>query len=298
MINTVALIIPYFGKWPEWIELYFYSCGQNPMIDFIYYTNCPLPKHTYNNTIFHYCTYEDYCNMVSERLNIDFQCPKPYKLTDLKPFIGAIHEEELSQYDFWGMGDLDLVYGDLSKIVNDYTLSKYELLTTHCYHIAGHFTLCKNNDYYRNLCFRIPNWKQKLLQEKHYGLDEGEWSGLVYPHLRYVRSFYEHILKKIGIGIFSYLEWINPKVNTKQLFTEYYTSPAPQKGEIWQYNLKEGKVINPKGRELPYIHFLFFKKTPWYETDQYWREGFYKLVDKIDNYSQINIDIDGISSIK
>lgn len=100
MKYKVAQIIPYFGKWPEWIELYFYSCSRNPNIDFIFYTDCPLPKQQYPNTIFHQCSYQRYSQIVSNRLCIDYHCQKPYKLTDLKPFIGVIHEPELRNYDF------------------------------------------------------------------------------------------------------------------------------------------------------------------------------------------------------
>lgn len=65
MKYKVAQIIPYFGKWPEWIELYFYSCSRNPNIDFIFYTDCPLPKQQYPNTIFHQCSYQRYSQIVS-----------------------------------------------------------------------------------------------------------------------------------------------------------------------------------------------------------------------------------------
>ena len=31
-----------------------------------------------------------------------------------------------------------------------------------------------------------------------------------------------------------------------------------------------------------YLHFLLFKKTPYYKTDLYWREGFYKIPEDYD----------------
>ena len=99
--NKVAQVIPYFGKWPEWIELYMYSCGRNDMVDFIFYTDCEIPEHNYPNTIFHKCSFEDYQHLVSERLNIEYKIKSAYKLTDLKPFLGAIHERELLGYDFY-----------------------------------------------------------------------------------------------------------------------------------------------------------------------------------------------------
>ena len=198
MTHRVALIIPYFGKWPEWIELFFYSCGRNPFVDFIFYTDCPSPKHLYKNTIINSCSFENYKKLVSERLGIDYNIKSPYKLTDLKPFMGAVHSQELKEYDFWGFGDLDLVFGDLGIVVNEDNLKKYDLITTHSYHIAGHFTLCRNNEYYRNKCFNIKDWQNRLVDDKHYAFDEGEWSDMIYPTLRYVRFIYKKLFKALG----------------------------------------------------------------------------------------------------
>ena len=72
----IAQIIPYFGKWPEWMPLYLYSCGRNPMVDFIFYTDCEIPETTYSNTKFIKISFDDYCKLVGERLGIDYQISK------------------------------------------------------------------------------------------------------------------------------------------------------------------------------------------------------------------------------
>lgn len=291
----VAQIIPYFGKWPEWIELYFYSCGKNPMVDFIFYTDCPLPQHQYKNTIFHQCSYNEYCNLISERLKIDFHCSQPYKLTDLKPFIGAIHEPELKKYDFWGMGDLDLVYGNLGMIINDANLDKYNVITTHNYHIAGHCCFCRNNEYYRNLCFKIKNWKEKLQNENPLALDEGEWSQLVCPFLNKIRRIHKYIFKPFNIHYFKVLDILNPILHPRIYLHEYWTSPHPQKQKNWTYYRESSKITDPSKQELPYLHFLFFKKTQWLDKDLFWENNFYQLSNNIDLYKKIIINHNSIS---
>ncbi|WP_431425344.1 DUF6625 family protein [Bacteroides hominis] len=281
MKYQVAQIIPYFGKWPKWIELYFYSCGQNPEIDFIFYTDCPLPQQIYSNTKFISISFKAYCKLVGERLNIDYSIESTYKLTDLKPFIGTIHQEELKIYDFWGFGDLDLVYGDLSMIVNDKTLDRYELLTTHNYHVAGHFTLCKNNEYWRTLCFKIKDWQKRLIDSQHYAFDENEWSGLVNPFIKYIHCIHRLLFKPFRIHYFTVLDLLNPLLVNKCLFKEYWTSPyaGPENGieKEWIYDITSHKIIDPKEREIPYLHFLFFKKTPWLDTEYYWKEGYWQI---------------------
>ncbi len=294
MKYRVAQVIPYFGKWPEWIELYMYSCGRNPMVDFIFYTDCPLPKRQYGNTIFNQCTYNEYRSLVSKRLGIDYRHGDPYKLTDLKPFIGAIHEPELTAYDFWGMGDIDLVYGNLGMLVNDDMLDKYDVVTTHNYHIAAHCCFCRNNDYYRRLCFKIRDWERKITLEKPMSLDEGEWSDLVYPQMRLVRRIYKYLVKPFGFDVNKYRDFMSRAVTCRKHIVEYWTSPQPKEDEEWVYNLKENKIIDPKGRSLPYLHFLFFKKTPWLNTDFFWREGYWQLAADFDRCDEIVITRKGI----
>lgn len=295
----IAQVIPYFGKWPEWFDLYLFSCGKNRMIDFIFYTDCPIPKTTYPNTKFLSITATDYYKLVGERLGIDYNIDNAYKLTDLKPFLGAVHAHELKEYDFWSFGDLDLVYGDLSGLLSEYNLSKYDLLTTHNYHIAGHFTVLRNNDYYRNLCFKIPDWQNRLCGGKHYGFDEGEWSKLVFPGLFINRLIWKTIVRRLKItDFFHFMDFANRLNGGRRLFKEFFTSPNPVCGDTWIYDTANGKVTNPKGRELPYIHFLFFKKTPWYDTNLYWKDGYYKLPNSdFDKIGKIAVSFDGIGQL-
>lgn len=298
MKYKIAQIIPYFGKWPEWIDLYFYSCGQNPIIDFIFYTDCEIPQNYPNNLIFHKCTYEEYSVLITNRLNVEYNNSNPYKLTDLKPFIGYIHEQELKKYDFWGFGDIDLVYGDLSILLNDKILDKYDLITTHNYHIAGHFCICKNNEYYRNLCFKIKDWKNKIANNTHFGLDEDDWSALVCPYLKFIRRLHKYIFHYAGIHFFTVLNIFNPILHKRIYLHEHWTSPVPNIGEKWTKNCVNNEIKDFKNRELPYLHFLFFKKTPWLKTNIYWKDNYYKISSPIDNYKKIFIDNNDITGIK
>lgn len=303
MKYKVAQIIPYFGKWPEWIELYFYSCGRNPLVDFIFYTDCPLPEHRYKNTLFHLCTYEEYCKMISDRLGINFHVPKTYKLTDLKPFIGFIHAPELENYDFWGMGDLDLVYGDLGMILNDEILGRYDVVTTHNYHLAGHCCFCKNNGYYRNLCFRIKDWKSKLMTEQTFSLDECEWNNLVAPYFPLIQRINKYLTKPFGIHYFKLLDFINPILHRKIYLHEFWTSlnPSPQKdGKYgpWRFNVQQGKMYDGLYRELPYLHFLFFKLSQWDEDKNKWTADSWKLDSDFEKYQEIVFNYKEVKGVK
>lgn len=291
-MNKIALIIPYFTVYPPiWLNLNFYSCSKQSNIDFIYFTDCDEIIHLaskYSNIICHKISFEDYCNNVSNRLGLAFHPQHAYKLCDLRPFYGFIHEDILKQYDFWGYGDNDLVYGNLEVLTSDNMLNSYDVITTMSERIAGHFAIFRNNEKYRTLGFKCPQWKEHLLLNEHVGFDESDWVRLVLPEKRILTAIYKSLFKPF----MSYGKWVemtyrlySNKWNRK--FTkEMFTTPIPKDGDVWTYDNKTGKIIAPDGRELPYLHFLFFKKTKYLETDKYWKNDFWKI-DNVRDCSEI-----------
>ena len=73
MQAKIAMIVPYFGKWPEWMDLYLYSCSKNPQVDFLFFTDCLMPATVYPNTLFTTLSFETYCKHVSRVLHVDFR---------------------------------------------------------------------------------------------------------------------------------------------------------------------------------------------------------------------------------
>ena len=291
-MNKIALIIPYFTAYPPiWLNLNFYTCSKQSNIDFIYFTDCDEIIHLaskYSNIICHKISFEDYCNNVSNRLGLAFHPQHAYKLCDLKPFYGFIHEDILKQYDFWGYGDNDLVYGNLEVLTSDNMLNSYDVITPMSERIAGHFAIFRNNEKYRTLGFKCPQWKEHLLLNEHVGFDESDWVRLVLPEKRILTAIYKSLFKPF----MSYGKWVemtyrlySNKWNRK--FTkEMFTTPIPKDGDVWTYDNKTGKIIAPDGRELPYLHFLFFKKTKYLETNKYWKNDFWKISSKV-NFSNV-----------
>lgn len=302
-MTKVAQIIPYFGKWPEWIELYLHSCGRNPMIDFIIYSDCEsLPSiDRYDNIRLIRISFAGYKKLVNHELSKyggSFHTDDKYKLTDLKPFLGLIHETDLREYDWWGFGDIDLVYGDMSMLINDRSLRRYNLITTHNYHIAGHCTFMRNNEHYRKLCLNIADWQTRLTEDKHYGFDEAEWSDLVYHNIKYPMAIWSRILRHISRRIFNpFMNFSNMILNPHELFREFHTTPTPAISQKWMFDVKSNQILSPEGIRLPYLHFLFFKKTPWLNTDNYWRDGYWTLDRNISDYRRIIIDVNEVKGI-
>lgn len=291
MKQRIALIMPYFGKWPEWIDLFLYSCSRNPQIDFLFYTDCPVPEHPYSNVKFTAISFADYCDRASAALGIDFHPSYAYKLCDLKPFYGIIHEAELKGYDWWGFGDLDLIYGDMQPLLRMAEKSKYDVLTTHLDRIAGHFTLIRCHSEYNACGMKLKNWKQ-MLEDKtqNYGIDEDALSVMLRPlHIKVFGFIYNHLITRLfgsNKGHWFYYYWgkLTRFIPTRIFMEEYFTTFKPAPDTCCTYDLGSGRIYVQAGQQTwimggdkIYLHFLFFKKTQFWDTDQYWRDGFYQI---------------------
>lgn len=287
----IALIIPYFGKWPQWMDFYLYTCSKQRMVDFIYFTDCGIPSKIYPNTKFIEIDFRAYCKRVSDALNIDFD-PQfgAYKLCMCKPFYGIIHKNELKDYEFWGFGDIDLIYGDLSPMLNEKNLHSYDFISAHSDRVAGHFTIMRNIEKYNTACLKIPVWKTKLESEQFYALDEDpEYAYIINPCKKYVdyayRFLFCHFFKRNKYRYFDLANSITQPLHSKSLFKERYTTPVPNAATTYFYDLSNDEIIVPcnqwykmsSGGGKIYLHFLFFKKNVWRQSNIYWRTDFYKI---------------------
>lgn len=282
MKTRVAMIIPYFGQWPEWMDLYLYSCSRNPKVDFLFFTDCPIPVTVYSNTLFTTISFKEYCEHVSHVLDINFRPMRAYKLCDLKVFYGLIHAGNIKDYDFWAFGDVDLIFGNLDLVINDKNLSKYNLITTHSYHVGGHFTVVRRESLYTSLCLQIPSWQKLLSDTKNYSIDEGIWSALAYPQLKNVARVFRYLVRPLfHIQYFTYLTWANKLFCnrfTHILYREYYTTPNPLPSQCWTFQPLDNKVLRYDGLELPYLHLIGWRKCEYALPDGlYWNKGIYKL---------------------
>lgn len=277
-MNKICIIIPYFGSFPVWFDLYLYSCYKNNFIDFYFFTDCKIPNKIYSNTYFIKVSFEEYCELVSRKLDIQFRPQKYVKLCDVKPYYGLIHADIVSNYEFWGFGDLDVLYGDLRIILKESSLLRYDLISSHADRIAGHFAIIRKDSKYTTMPLHIKEYKKKLLAPNVVGLDEHYFTALVYPFSKWIWKAYRIIGNKIGFKYYNFFKIPNAVFHIFSRFElkEYLTSVLPKGGEVWYYDLKAGQVVGPSG-ELPYLHFLFFKKNRFYKAETCWTDGFYML---------------------
>ena len=310
--NRIAVLMPYFGKWPPWIDLYFYSCKKNSNIDWYFITDCEIPVEKVNNLYFVNKSFQQYNEEVSERLNFKFNPSSPYKLCGLRPFYAILHADIIQGYEFWGYGDVDIIWGNISSFYTENMLDKFDVFSTHADRLSGHFTLIRNNTYYNNLCYKIKNWKDKLISSDAIALDERDFSWLIYPETRFVKLIYSKIIYKIfnWRDAWVFYNYLLPVFNIisfsrlrKIYFKEQHTTPilshdgltCKHDADTWYY--KEGKITNNKTtNEYIYLHFMILKKNG-IRTDHYWNDKYYLLEKDYDFSKGVQISKTGFEKI-
>lgn len=94
-------------------------------------------------------------------------------MCDLKPFYGLIFEDYFQDYEYWGFGDCDLVYGQkMNAVLQEIADGCYDIASLKRGRISGGLTFVRNTPELRRLAFGIDDWQVVLADERNFLLDE------------------------------------------------------------------------------------------------------------------------------
>ncbi len=181
--HKIAVLVVYFGHWPEYFRLFLKSCAQNPSIDFIFITDCgqlPADMRPPNCRLYP-MTLGALNRQASERLGYRIDIARPYKLCDLRPVYGLIFGEAVKGYDFWGWCDLDLVFGDIRRFADDEVLGACDVFSCSDTYVTGPFALVRNSGLVEALVMDSRDFRAVAEDgSRYYNFDEcaGCWNGL------------------------------------------------------------------------------------------------------------------------
>lgn len=171
-MNKLILIQTYFGKLPNFFELWLNSAKKNSDIDFLIVTDDDTSRYELSSNIkVIKSSLENVSNLISEKLEMNIKIVNPYKLCDFKPFYGKIFEDHLNNYTHWGYFDFDMYLGNLNKFITQEILQEYDKVG-----IYGHLTIFKNNIRMMEFILDSDNWpyslESTLASKKLFALDE------------------------------------------------------------------------------------------------------------------------------
>ena len=294
-MNRIAVIIPYFGQFKPSIVLFLESCNRNPEIDWLVFTDNPVPDRISLNTNvkWNITSLEGIHELACQKLDMQIALERAYKLCDLKPFYGLIFEDYLKQYSHWGYGDTDVIYGRIAPFMRKINYTQYDKINW-----MGHLCILKNNTECRmaalHTCDGTVQADMILADPSNRGFDERDYNikcinkGLKIYNEKWAADidiFYWRMrcvdIKTLHLLLDTKSIEYAPKNYRKQVF-------ALIEGKVYRIYIKRNTV---QFEEFAYIHFR--KEVP-IEFDDVTRDtfiisrdGFYP-VDK-DNLGNLNI---------
>lgn len=169
----ILLISPYFGKLPWYFEYFIHCCKHNPQTDFLIISddkgyNKALPI----NVFLVYQTFEEFKNLIADRLKMKVTIPNSYKLCDYRPAYGLIFQEHLKHYAFWGNIDIDVIFGNIGRFITKSLLSSNDVISVRPEYVSGFFSLYRNTDFMNNLFRRSKDYKMIFSSGHYTGFDE------------------------------------------------------------------------------------------------------------------------------
>lgn len=249
-MKPLILISPWFGPWPSWINFFAESCRLNPEIDWLIPTDQDPPENRPGNIRYLKTSFDEYKESSGDILGIDLSGLLPYKICDLKPCLGLIHEADIKAYGSFGFCDIDVIFGDLRGIYDDNLLSDFDAISTHPDRISGHLAVFRNTPRMRNYFRGVEGWQDYLESSKYIGMDEDQFARLF--RSRGIRR----LIRKI--------------IGPRALFLERYTTPG---GDIvWpdgglgpsEWRWQRGKLSHERGGERSiYLHVMFWHSDRW-----------------------------------
>jgi hypothetical protein len=255
-MTKIAFIIPYFGSFPKWMEYFVASCRENPSVDFIFFSDNETPTDWPSNMTYYQTSFTAYKRLVSDRLDIRFNPESAYKLCDIKPSYGLIHQDILKEYDYWGFCDIDVIFGNIRAILTDELLRKTDFFSAFGRRVAGHFCLMRNIDRYNRSFMEHKSWQSIFESQEHFCFDEKQFSDLYSGFKNYPKP-----LAKL-------LKWLTLPLSRRALFQEQYSTPELRYNWVdgsrnfpseWYW--KKGTLTNnASDREFLYLHFLKWKR--------------------------------------
>jgi hypothetical protein len=186
----IAVVARWFGnQLPGYFPCWFISAAANKSIDFYFYTDQEV-LYRANNIHIVKTTLAAEVAHAAQKLQRPVEVTQPYKMCDLRPFIGVIYEDVLASYDFWGFCDIDMAFGDIRSFVTDEILEKHNRI-----YEFGHLNLYRNSKEINHLFEK---------DGAIYSLDEA----LCGPHVSFTEHFgITRICKKNNISNYTSVDF-------------------------------------------------------------------------------------------
>lgn len=269
-VPSICIVICYYGKFPETFQMFLDSCAYNPLFNWLIVTDSDEME-SYSvpgNVQILQMNLNELETLASEKIGYPVLISTPRKLCDYKPAYGLIFEDYLIEYEWWGYGDIDLVYGDLSKYFTKERLEKFDKI-----YPLGHLSVMRNNMQCKH-AFELDSKKTRDAKDvystsemlgfcEHDGVNQKMTDHKMRMDLTieyadrvaFCRRFCT--VWKGVLPMYFRDEWAHQCIPLKNYRIQVF---AWEQGRAFQYYVSEKQVMK---KELCYIHYRYpYTKVP------------------------------------
>ncbi len=253
-MKKAVFIIPYFGEFPEWFQLFLNSCGQNPNYDWLILTDNQTKYDYPMNVRVVFTTFSELSCKIQQKFEFNIRLEKPYKLCDLKPMYGYLFQDQIKEYPFWGHCDIDTIFGKLDHFVSTSDYKKYDKIG-----VLGHLTLYRNTNNV-NALFMKPldgklRYKEVLQTSENCSFDE-EYNNSINTIFEAYKRPIKYDLKIAN----TYTKTSNFRLTTLDKNWNYHIEPTTQNLFVWDEGILNRYTKNKIKKQVTldeymYIHF-------------------------------------------
>jgi hypothetical protein len=180
--KKVAFVIPFFGEWPHFTELFLIGCSASRKADFFFISeNSPsviLPKNSRHVKM----PNAEIKKRIENSTKVQLGGIPGHKLCDFRPFFGLAFEDHLKSYAYWGYCDIDMMFGDIDKLLEDQLSGATDIFSAHAHQFVGHCTFFRNCPSINQLGFEISNLERLLQSPVAEHTDEERFSQVLAKH--------------------------------------------------------------------------------------------------------------------
>ncbi|MDO6592925.1 DUF6625 family protein [Neptuniibacter sp. 1_MG-2023] len=252
-MTNIALIIPYYGSFPNYFSLYVNSLAKNPNIHVYMFTDCFYDGFIPDNLHMVESNIEHFKSLVKSKLDVDAKINRGYKLCDFKPAYGVIFEDYITEYEYWAMGDIDVIYGDVLNNLPD-GWETYDVISMVPEWISGSFCIFKNTNKVNYLFSLSNNWENVFSAENNFAFDECNY---LYEELRQgknildiddLESFTFIVKREAEKGLLKI--WFDENLIKEKIFRN-----------LDHVRMLNGSLYKVNGQEIVYYHLVSEKIT-------------------------------------
>jgi hypothetical protein len=252
--KSIALIIPYFGKWPEYFDLYLHTVKKQNGLEVFLFTDLEYQKSLPGNVTKIDMTLAEFNSLASEKLGFEVDIRNPYKLCDFKPAYGAIFQDYIDEsFTHWAFGDLDLIYGRLFELMPKHW-EEYDVLSFREEWISGSLAVFRNNQKMNNLFKKSRFYIESFVSPKYEAFDE--CSGLF--HIL-IKEGPDSVLSCDDKESFTWVVRSEELAESIKVYSKKIIKESISRDDHIMYD--EGKITQKDGREFLYYHYITEKKT-------------------------------------